>query len=142
MAMNVKQDGGDEETPMSEINTTPLVDVMLVLLIIFLITIPVVKQTQHVELPKVSNIETKPKPENVELTITADGNYYEGAHKFPNATALKDYIKTRAVQVPQPEVHVRADREVTFEAVGRAIVAIQQGGIVKVAFLTEPPPRA
>jgi biopolymer transport protein ExbD len=143
MAMNVKQDGGDaDETPMSDINTTPLVDVMLVLLIIFLITIPVVKQAQHVELPKISNIETKPKPENIELTVTADGTYYEGAHKFNGAADLKAYIKTKAVIVPQPEVHIRADREVTFEAVGRAIVAVSTGGIVKVAFLTEPPPRS
>jgi|SRR5712671_4452740 len=141
MAMNVKQDGDADETPMSDINTTPLVDVMLVLLIIFLITIPVVKQAQHVELPKITNIETKPKPENIELTITADGGYFEGAHKFANVTLLKEYIKTRAVIVPQPEVHIRADREVRFEAVGSAIYAIQQGGIVKVAFLTEPPPR-
>jgi len=140
MAMNVKQDGGEEDTPMSEINTTPLVDVMLVLLIIFLITIPVVKQAQPVVLPKITNIETKPKPENIELTITSDGSYYEGARHFATPTALKEYIKSKAIIVPQPEVHVRADREVTFEAVGRAIFAIQQGGIVKVAFLTEPPP--
>jgi|SRR5882724_8012535 len=141
MAMSIKQDGDTDETPMSDINTTPLVDVMLVLLIIFLITIPVVKQAAHVDLPKITNIETKPKPENIELTITADGSYYEGAHKFPNQTALKEYIKTKAVIVPQPEVHIRADREVPYGSVGGAMFAVQQGGIVKVAFLTEPPPK-
>ena len=141
MAMNIKQDGNADEASISEINTTPLVDVMLVLLIIFLITIPVVKESRPHVLPKITNIETLPKPENVVLVITQNGEYFEGARKFSGPTALKEYIKTKAVIVPQPEVHIRADINVSYESVGRAIMAIQQGGIVKVAFLTEPPPR-
>jgi biopolymer transport protein ExbD len=146
MAMSVKQDGDSDESPMSEINTTPLVDVMLVLLIIFLITIPVVKQTQPHVLPKVANIETQPKPENIELVITEKGEYFEGARKYDGPSALKAYIISRVIDSQnsgkqQPEVHIRADRQVRFDAVGRAIYAVQQGGILKVAFLTEPPPR-
>jgi biopolymer transport protein ExbD len=141
MSMSVGQEGQEDETPMSEINTTPLVDVMLVLLIIFLITIPVVNETQKHVLPKAANIETVSKPENVVLVVTSEGEYYEGSRKFDGPTALKEYIKTKAVLVPQPEVHVRADKEVRYEAVGRAIVAVQQGGIQKVAFITDKPPR-
>ena len=142
MAMNVQQGGGDEDQAMADINVTPLVDVMLVLLIIFLITVPVVKLEQQVNLPKITNIETRPKPENIVLAITENGDIYEGNRKFGGPTELKEYIKTRAVQKPQPEVHIKADREVLYASVGRAIVAIQQGGIIKVAFITEPPPRS
>lgn len=141
MAMSVKQDGDADESPMSEINTTPLVDVMLVLLIIFLITIPVVKQTQQYEPPKVANIETASKPENIEIVVTANGDYYQGLSKYESPAQLKAYILTRAVEVPQPEVHIMGDRNARFEAIGRAMYAVQQGGIVKVAFITEPPPR-
>jgi len=142
MAMSVQQDGDDEHAPMSEINTTPLVDVMLVLLIIFLITIPVVNEMQRHKLPQISNIETVSKPEFIILVVTENGEYFEGSRKFDSPTQLKEYIKTRAIEKPQPEVHIRADRNVRFDAVGRAIFAVQQGGIVKVGFLTEPPPRA
>lgn len=140
MAMSVKQDS-DEEEAMSEINVTPLVDVMLVLLIIFLITIPVVKQTQPVSLPKVQNIETQPKPENIHLSITESGDIFEGLRRFSGPGELREYIGGRAREVPQPEVHIRADAMTRFESVGRAIMAVQRGGIVRVAFLTEPPPR-
>jgi biopolymer transport protein ExbD len=141
MSMNVSSGGDDEEQVMADINVTPLVDVMLVLLIIFLITVPVAKLEQPVELPKISNIETKPKPEFVVLAITDNGDVWEGARKFENPTELKEYIKTRAIEKPQPEVHIRADSNVLYASVGRTIVAVQQGGIVKVAFITLPPPR-
>ena len=141
MSMNVSSGGDDEEQVMADINVTPLVDVMLVLLIIFLITVPVAKLEQPVELPKISNIETKSKPEFVVLAVTENGDVWEGARKFENQTELKEYIKTRAIEKPQPEVHIRADSNVLYASVGRTIVAVQQGGIVKVAFITLPPPR-
>ncbi len=140
MSMNVSQGGDDEEQVMADINVTPLVDVMLVLLIIFLITVPVAKLDQPVALPKITNIETKSKPEFVILSITENGDIYLGARLFATATELKEYIRTRAVERPQPEVHIRADSNVLYASVGRAIMAVHQGGIVKVAFITEPPP--
>jgi len=141
MSMSVSQGSDEEDTPMSEINTTPLVDVMLVLLIVFLITIPVVTAVMPAELPKASNIETQTKPENINITITAEGDIYEGTKKYANFDLLRQYIISRATEVPQPEVHIRADRSVRFESVGRTIMAIQRGGIIKVGFITEPPPR-
>jgi biopolymer transport protein ExbD len=141
MAMSVKQDGDSDEAPMSEINTTPLVDVMLVLLIVFLITIPVVTETQKVELPKTVNIETETKPENINLSISADGTLFLGARRLEGFEQLREYVISRAREVPQPEVHIRADKSVRYESVGRAIVAVQRGGIAKVGFITEPPPR-
>jgi biopolymer transport protein ExbD len=141
MSMNVSQGGGDEEQAIADINVTPLVDGMLVLLIIFLITLPVVKQAQPVTLPKVSNIETRPKPENIELSIVEGGDIWLGARKFSGQRELKEYIISRATEVPQPEVHIRADSMVRYESVGRAIMAVQLGGIVRVAFITEPPAR-
>jgi biopolymer transport protein ExbD len=146
MSMSVKQEGGDDEAPMSEINTTPLVDVMLVLLIVFLITIPVVTETQKVDLPRTPNIETETKPENINLSITADGDLFLGAKKLEGYEQLRDYVITRvreaaSANLPQPEVHIRADRQTRYESVGRAIVAVQRGGIAKVGFITEPPPR-
>ena len=139
MAMSVGKDS--EEEAIADINVTPLVDVMLVLLIIFLITIPVVKQTQPIVLPKVVNQVTVPKPENVVLTINENGEIYEGALKYESIGQLKEYIRKRAVEVPQPEVHIRADKNTRYENVGRAIMAVQLSGIVRVAFITEPPPR-
>lgn len=141
MAMNVSQDGADDEAPLSDINTTPLVDVMLVLLIVFLITIPVVTATIKVNLPIAQNIETQTKPENINLVIDANGEIYNGTQHIASYEQLRQYIISRATEVPQPEVHLRADRNVRYESVGRAIVAVQRGGILKVAFITEPPSR-
>ena len=141
MSMSVGQEGGDEDAPMSEINTTPLVDVMLVLLIVFLITIPVVTATIQVEMPKTSNIETQTKPENINLVIDKSGEIYEGTRRIESFELLRQYIISRATEVPQPEVHLRADKNVPYESVGRAIMAVQRGGILKVGFITEPPPR-
>ncbi|MFT3905063.1 MAG: biopolymer transporter ExbD [Steroidobacteraceae bacterium] len=137
MAMKV---GGDDGSGgiMSEINTTPLVDVMLVMLIIFLVTIPVITKNVKVELPKAVNIPTQTKPENITVSVDREGNLYWGNQKVPTVTELVDKVKVEAVKVPQPEVHIRADKGALFKDVGRMIYAIQRGGIVKVGFITEP----
>ena len=137
MAMNVGG-SGEEQGVMSTINTTPLVDVMLVLLIIFLVTIPVINKSVPVDLPKAVNIPTQTKPENITVAVDKEGNIYWNDRKMPNKEDLLAHIKEAAVRKPQPEVHIRADRDAKFEAVGRVLYAIQRGGVVKVGFLTEP----
>ncbi|MCW5574137.1 MAG: biopolymer transporter ExbD [Steroidobacteraceae bacterium] len=129
---------GDEPKAMSDINTTPLVDVMLVLLIIFLITIPVITKTVPVELPKATNIATQTRPENITVAVDVNGNIYWNNGQVRDTSALLEFVKAAAVQVPQPEIHIRADRNTRFEAVGRVIYTIQRGGVVKVGFITEP----
>jgi len=137
MAMQVGG-SGEEQSVMSNINTTPLVDVMLVLLIIFLITIPVINKTVKVQLPKAVNIPTQTKPENITVAVDKEGNIYWNDRRMPSNNELLAHIKEAAVIKPQPEVHIRADKDSKFEAVGRVLYAIQRGGIVKVGFLTEP----
>jgi biopolymer transport protein ExbD len=137
MAMNIPTDDFDEK-PMSEINTTPLVDVMLVMLIIFLITIPVITQSVKVDLPKAANIPTQTKPENINIAVDKEGNVYWNTMLIPTQDALLERLKAVAVQNPQPEVHVRGDRGTAYEHVGRVIVLAQRGGILKVGFITEP----
>jgi biopolymer transport protein ExbD len=139
MAMSVQSSDEDEDGGViSTINTTPLVDVMLVLLIIFLITIPVITKTIKVDLPKAVNIPTQTKPENITVAVDAEGNVYWNDKMVPNRQALLDHVKEAAVRKPQPEIHIRADSNARFEAVGRVINTIQRGGVVKVGFLTEP----
>lgn len=128
----------DEEKTMSEINTTPLVDVMLVLLIVFMITIPVITHTVPVELPKVRNEATKTAPENVNLSVNKDGQVFWNMSRVPDNAALLERLKGVAVQKPQPEVHVRADQTTRYEYVGRVILSAQRAGIQKVGFITEP----
>jgi biopolymer transport protein ExbD len=128
----------EEQGVMANINTTPLVDVMLVLLIIFLITIPVINKTVKVQLPRAVNIPTQTKPENITVAVDREGNIYWNDKRMPNKDELLNHIKDAAVKKPQPEVHIRADRDAKFEAVGRVLYAIQRGGVVKVGFLTEP----
>ena len=137
MSMNVQLDGEDSGLN-STINTTPLVDVMLVLLIIFLITIPVVNKTVHVKLPDAANIPTQTKPENITVAVDEQGNIYWNNAPMGSSEELLDRVKAAAVQVPQPEIHIRADRETLYQYVGRVMYAIQRGGIQKVGFLTEP----
>jgi biopolymer transport protein ExbD len=137
MAMNVGTPD-EEQSVMAAINTTPLVDVMLVLLIIFLITIPVINKTVPVQLPKAVNIPTQTKPENITVAVDKDGTIYWNDKKEPNRDALIGLIKDAAVRKPQPEIHIRADKEAKYESVGRVLYAIQRGGVVKVGFLTEP----
>jgi biopolymer transport protein ExbD len=138
MAMSVGPPSGDEPGVMANINTTPLVDVMLVLLIIFLITIPVINKTVKVDLPKAVNIPTQTKPENITVAVDKNGNIYWNDKSMPTRDDLLAYVKAAAVEKPQPEVHIRADRDSRYEAVGRVLYALQRGGIVKVGFLTEP----
>ena len=121
------------------INTTPLVDVMLVLLIIFLITVPVVTQTIKMELPKERNIPLQTKPENIVLAVDRDGGVFWGTEPLPDIETLVKRLKVEAVKEPQPEVHIRGDSEVRYESVGRVVVACQRAGIFKVGFITEPP---
>ena len=128
----------DEDKPMSEINTTPLVDVMLVLLILFLITIPVITQSVKVDLPKAANIPTATKPENINIAVDIEGNVYWNTALVPDQDALLERIKAVAVMDPQPEIHVRGDRGTAYEHIGRVIVICQRGGISKVGFITEP----
>jgi len=142
MAMNVgsPEEGGEEELN-STINTTPLVDVMLVLLIIFLITIPVVTKTVNLTLPKESNIPTQTKPENINIAVDREGSIYWNEAKVPDTAALYEKMKTIAVKDPQPEVHIRGDANARYEFVGRVVYVCQKAGIVKVGFITEPPMR-
>jgi biopolymer transport protein ExbD len=137
MAMSVGG-SGEEQAVMNNINTTPLVDVMLVLLIIFLITIPVINKTVPVQLPKAVNIPTQTKPENITVAVDKEGNLYWNDRKLPNKDELLNHVKEAATRKPQPEIHIRADKDARFEAVGRVLYAIQRGGVVKVGFITEP----
>jgi biopolymer transport protein ExbD len=130
--------GPQDDEAISTINTTPLVDVMLVLLIIFLITVPVVVQTLPVELPKATNQVTITKPENVVVAVDAEGNLYWNAVRLPNQAELMNRLSNVAVMEPQPEVHIRGDRAARYEFIGRVVVACQRSGIVKVGFITEP----
>ncbi len=139
MSMQVGPSEG-EDAVVSAINTTPLVDVMLVLLIIFLITIPVVTHTVPVSLPKDRNQPTQTKPENITLNVTKDGDYFWNGRPIADIPALVEKLKTVAVKVPQPEVHIRADQDGRYEFVGKVVVALQRAGIYKIAFITEPPP--
>ena len=142
MAMSVgSADDGDEDQVLSAINTTPLVDVMLVLLIIFLITIPVVTHTVAVTLPKETNVPTQTKPENILISVTQDGDVYWNTKLIPDNPTLVDMLKKEAVKDPQPEVHVRGDQKTRYEAVGKVVMACQRAGIAKIGFITEPPPR-
>ena len=138
MGMNVGS-GGDEDEVVSSINTTPLVDVMLVLLIIFLITIPVVTQTVAVNLPKETNIARQTKPENIEISVNKDGDVFWNTQLVPDSDALLARLKKVAVMTPQPEVHIRGDEKARYESVGRVVFACQRASILKISFVTEPP---
>lgn len=140
MGMNVGSSSGDDEV-VSTINTTPLVDVMLVLLIIFLITVPVVTQSVILSLPKETNVIRVTKPENIELAVTKNGDMYWNTAYVPDTEALVARLKKIAVLNPQPEVHIRGDDKSRYESVGRVIYACQRAGIMKISFVTEPPAR-
>lgn len=137
MSMNIASDDGDET--ISEINTTPLVDIMLVLLIIFLITVPVVVQSTPVQLPKERNTPTLTKPENVVLVATKEGKIFWNLKLMKDNTELLEGLKKVAVMKPQPEVHIRGDIKAPYEYVGRLVLACQRAGIQKIGFITEPP---
>lgn len=137
MGMSVGSSDGDEDEVNSTINTTPLVDVMLVLLIIFLITIPVVVKTVQLKLPEISNEATKTKPENVIIAVTADGTLHwnEAPITLPE---LYERMQDAALKTPQPEVHIRGDRAARYEHIGRIVATCQRSGILKVGFITDP----
>lgn len=149
MAMSV---GGDNDTTMSDINTTPLVDVMLVLLIIFLIAVPVVVQSLKLKLPNVRFEPTATKPENVSLSITGAGNdcqVYLGVARINHEDLLAYAVKKLRAEVERkganltaddlPEAHIRADVNTPYQCVGGAIYTMQQAGFSKVGFISEPP---
>jgi biopolymer transport protein ExbD len=156
MAMQVGQDTGDEDVPMSDINTTPLVDVMLVLLIIFLITVPVIKQTVPVSLPKVRYEPTTTKPENVLLSVRngpgGTCEVYWGLTKMNQKDLLDRGVQTleklirdvggvqNITEENMPEVHIRGDVNTQYKCVGAAIITMQQAGFQRVGFISEPPP--
>ena len=138
MAMNLGS-GGDEDEVVSAINTTPLVDVMLVLLIIFLITIPVVTQSVNVRLPNEANLPRQTKPENVEISVNKDGDVFWNLQLVQDGNTLVEKLKKVSVLDPQPEVHIRGDQESRYESIGRVVFACQRAGILKISFVTEPP---
>jgi biopolymer transport protein ExbD len=140
MAMGVGPSIEDEEV-VSAINTTPLVDVMLVLLIIFLITIPVVTTSIPVQLPKERNEIRETKPENITLSVDPAGRIYWNDLRIASTTELIDRLKKISVLTPQPEVQIRGDAGADYAGVGKIIYACQRAGIGKVGFITEPPPR-
>jgi biopolymer transport protein ExbD len=138
MAMNVGSGSGAEPTVMATINTTPLVDVMLVLLIIFLITIPVITKTVPVKLPNANNIPTRTKPKDITISVDKDGNIYWQNQLVTSDNALLSKVEQTALEVPQPTVQIRGDKAAHYKAVGHVLYELQRGGMVKVQFLTQP----
>ncbi len=139
MSMSVGKE--DDDGVLSEINTTPLVDVMLVLLIIFLITIPVVTTSIQVELPKQANQIRESKPENIVISVDTAGNIFWFDTPIQNKDDLLNRMRKIAKMDPQPELQIRGDGRANYESVGRVLFAAQKIGIAKVGFITEPPPR-
>ena len=130
--------GLDDETEvMNEINMTPLVDVMLVLLIIFIITVPVLTHSVKVDLPRADNTPNELKPETVNLAVNADGNIYWNETQI-TLEDLDQRLAAEANKQPQPEVHIRGDRKVDYEHVIKTMAAVQRAGILKLGFVTEP----
>ncbi|SCU73762.1 Biopolymer transport protein ExbD [Cupriavidus necator] len=127
----------DDDEVMSEINMTPLVDVMLVLLIIFIITIPVINHAVKIDLPRATNTPNDAKPQNINVSIDASGKVFWNQVEVDQAT-LESKIALAAQQQPQPELHLRADREVRYERVAEVMAAAQHGGLGKIGFITEP----
>ena len=138
MSMSVGSPDEDDAASISEINTTPLVDIMLVLLIIFLITVPVIQKMANVEIPKAVNQPTQTKPENITISVDAAGQVYWNAGLVSDKQVFFQKIIEQARISPQPEFHIRGDKNARYEAVGRVMYNLQRGGIVKVGFITEP----
>ena len=135
------QQGGEDDALIAEINTTPLVDVMLVLLIIFLITVPVVNSAVAVSLPREPNVAKDASRENVIVTVDAQGTIYWFATRLPDASGLAELLGKIAAMQPQPELHIRADARADYDSVGQVVLAAQQAGVARIGFLTEPPGR-
>ena len=130
---------GDSDGMLSEINTTPLVDVMLVLLIIFLITVPVINTSVVVRLPKLVNQLQQAQVNTLLISVDAAGNIYWLDSRLSNLQALHERMHQAAAQLPQPEVHIRGDARADFDAVARVLQAAQAAGIARIGFVTEPP---
>ncbi len=141
MGMNVGSASGDEDQVNSTINTTPLVDVMLVMLIIFLITIPVVTTSIKVQLPKEEIQIRESKPENIVVSVDVNGRMFMYDTPIRDIRDLTDRLKKFSKMDPQPEVHIRGDLAANYDGVGRVIFACRSAGISKIAFLTEPAAR-
>ena len=141
MGMGIGPAGDEDDEVVSAINTTPLVDVMLVLLIIFLITVPVVGNNVPLTLPKERNDPTENKPGYISLSVTRDGEVFWGERAVPDLPTLLEKLKAEAVKVPQPEVRLRGDADARYEHVGRVVYTLQRAGIQKIGFVTEPPVR-
>ena len=129
------QDDSDEM--LSEINMIPFIDVMLVLLIIFIITVPVIKHAVNIDLPRASNEKVLDKPENVRLSVDAEGVYYWNELRVEDADFEQRLAQT-AAQEPQPELHIRGDKAVRYERVAQAMAAAQRAGVRKIGFVTDP----
>ena len=129
------QDDADEV--MNEINMTPLVDVMLVLLIIFIITVPVMKHSVNVDLPKAQNLPEETKPETVRLTVDADGKYHWNEFAITDEDLVRQ-LEAEAAKEPQPDLHIRGDKNVRYERVAQAMAAAQRAGVRKIDFVTDP----
>jgi biopolymer transport protein ExbD len=138
MAVQLKFESDEDDSPLSGINTTPLVDVMLVLLIIFLITIPVVIHTVPVNLPHETNQALRTRPDTIVIAVDGNGAIYWNDTRLADRAALLRKLMERASDTPQPEVHIRADKNVRYESVGRLVVDCQRAGIAKVSFVIQP----
>jgi biopolymer transport protein ExbD len=139
MAIRFREAGESEDTLIAQINTTPLVDVMLVLLIIFLITIPVVNSSILVSLPHEPTRSRESQAEDVIVTVDAQGAIYWFDTRLPGPQMLHELLGQVAVLKPQPELHIRADARANYESVGQVVYAAQQTGIARIGFVTEPP---
>lgn len=137
MAFGTQDSDSDGDDVMNEINMTPMVDIMLVLLIIFIITVPVLKHSVNVELPRATNEPQLIKPETVTLSVDAQGSYFLNETKVTE-TELTARLRAAAAQNPQPDLHIRGDKAVRYEHVAQAMAAAQQAGMKKIGFITEP----
>ena len=129
----------DQEEVMSEINMVPFIDVMLVLLIIFIITVPVMKHAVNIDLPRATNQPEDTKPQTIRLSVASDGSYYWNENKIDDASMLAR-MKEEGAKDPQPELHIRGDKDVRYERVAQAMAAAQQAGVRKIGFVTDPKP--
>ena len=127
----------DTDEVMNEINMTPLVDVMLVLLIVFIITVPVMKNAVNIDLPRAASARQDPKPQTVRLSVDAQGSYYWNDTRMAEAN-LEPMLRAEAARNPQPELHIRGDKSVRYEKVAQAMAAAQRAGLRKIGFITEP----
>ena len=127
----------DTDEVMNEINMTPLVDVMLVLLIIFIITVPVMQHSVNIDLPRASSAQQVAKPETVRMGVDAEGRYYLNDSPVSDAE-LAPRLQAEAARSPQPDLHIRGDKAVRYERVAQAMAAAQQAGLRKIGFITEP----